>query len=365
MRSLPVSARLPLLLLGMLALVSGVLAGLARLALPAPSWAAAQAGQHGSLMVAAFLGTVISLERAVALARPWPYLAPLCAGLGGLGLVSGALPLLAVQGLLAGAALVLVLGSVLLTWQQPAPHTATLAVGAACWLLGQAVWLRSGVPAPATPWWIAFLAFTIAGERLELTRLRPTPVSARMLFGVLLAVAVVGLGLSVWQPAPGNRLFALALLGLALWLLRHDLARHTVRQAGLTRFIAVCLLAGYGWLAAGGLLGLAGAFLPGHPWRDAALHAVFLGFVFSMIFGHAPIILPAVARVPVAYGPLFYLPLAALHASVLARVAGTLGGVAALGRTAALANAGALLLFVLVLLRSVLRGRLSPTAPRP
>ena len=62
-----VAARLPMLLLGMLALVVGVLAGLARLAVPVPVGAAAQAGSHGALMIAVFLGTVISLERAVAL----------------------------------------------------------------------------------------------------------------------------------------------------------------------------------------------------------------------------------------------------------------------------------------------------------
>lgn len=83
-------ARLPLLLLGMIALVVGVLAGLARLAVAVPDKAAAQAGNHGALMVAAFLGTVISLERAVALFRGWPYLAPLGAALGGLALLFGA-----------------------------------------------------------------------------------------------------------------------------------------------------------------------------------------------------------------------------------------------------------------------------------
>jgi hypothetical protein len=36
--------------------------------------------------------------------------------------------------------------------------------------------------------------------------------------------------------------------------------------------------------------------------------------------GHAPVILPAVARVKLLYGPWFYLPLAALHASLLLRL---------------------------------------------
>jgi hypothetical protein len=44
---------------------------------------------HGPLMVSAFLGTVIALERAVALGRTWAYGAPLGAGLGGLALLAG------------------------------------------------------------------------------------------------------------------------------------------------------------------------------------------------------------------------------------------------------------------------------------
>jgi hypothetical protein len=55
------------------------------------------------------------------------------------------------------------------------------------------------------------------------------------------------------------------------------------------------------------------------------LHAIFLGLVFSMIFGHGPIIFPAVLGVRVAYRPAFYAHLVLLHASLLLRVAGDLG----------------------------------------
>ena len=86
MADLPPLARLPLLVLGMLSLLGGVLAGLARLDWPMPAVAAGAAGWHGALMISAFLGTVISLERAVAIGRLWAYLAPACAGLGGIAL---------------------------------------------------------------------------------------------------------------------------------------------------------------------------------------------------------------------------------------------------------------------------------------
>ena len=85
----------------------------------------------------------------------------------------------------------------------------------------------------------------------------------------------------------------------------------------------MCLLSGYAWLAVGGaIIVAAGGLAPGAPSYDAALHALALGFVFSMVFGHAPIILPAVLRVAVPYHPIFYLPLALLHVSLVVRLAG-------------------------------------------
>lgn len=114
------------------------------------------------------------------------------------------------------------------------------------------------------------------------------------------------------------------MIGLALWLLRHDVARYTLHKTGLARFIAACLLSGYVWLAAGGLLGLIFGGIAAGPRYDAILHAVFLGFVFSMIFGHAPIVLPSVLGIPLTYHPSFYVPLAMLHLSLALRVVGDL-----------------------------------------
>ena len=64
MRDLPPAARLPLLFFGMISLLAGLLAGLARLAWDVPPLAASAAGWHGALMIPAFFGTVIGLERA-------------------------------------------------------------------------------------------------------------------------------------------------------------------------------------------------------------------------------------------------------------------------------------------------------------
>ncbi len=352
---LPAPWRVPLLMLGFIALIVGTGAGLARLGWAMPALAVSAVPLHGPLMICAFFGTVISLERAVAIGRGWAYLGPLLAGAGGIAALSGQLgsgaPLLL-------AASVLLLAASLDVWRrQRALFTFTMALGAACWAAGNALWLAGGTVHASVPWWLAFLVLTIAGERLELSRfLPPSPLAARA-FAALLAVIVGGLLLGTHAPW-AMQLFAAGLLALAVWLFKQDIARRTVRGRGLTRFIAVCLLSGYAWLAIGSAVMLAaGGLVPGTPAYDAALHAIALGFVFSMVFGHAPIIFPAVLRMAVPYHPSFYLPLALLHASLALRVAGDAAGWFDALRWGGLLNAVALLAFIAGTASAVVRGR--------
>ena len=109
-----------------------------------------------------------------------------------------------------------------------------------------------------------------------------------------------------------------ALLSLAVWLVLFDIARRTIRSAGLSRYMAVCLLSGYAWLAVAGLCWA--AYACGWSSRDASLHALGLGFVLSMVMGHAPVILPAVARIKLHFDARFYGPLCLLHLSLMARL---------------------------------------------
>jgi hypothetical protein len=69
------------------------------------------------------------------------------------------------------------------------------------------------------------------------------------------------------------------------------------------------LALGFIWLGIGGALNLIyGAQAAGLIY-DALLHAVFVGFVISMIFGHAPIIFPVIIGVSVSFNRVFYLHL--------------------------------------------------------
>jgi hypothetical protein len=134
-----------------------------------------------------------------------------------------------------------------------------------------------------------------------------------------------------------------------------------VRQPGLTRYIALCLLSGYVWLAVGGAVMAGAGLAPGRPSYDAALHALLLGFVFSMVFGHAPIVFPAVLRVVLPYHPVFYAPLVLLHASLALRLLGDASGSFALARWGALGSALALAAFIVIMLSAVLRSRRTGT----
>jgi hypothetical protein len=349
-RALSGTPRLTLALPAIAALVAGVLCGLARLGLPMPAAISALAGVHGALMTGGFFGTLIGLERAVALRRGWPYLAPAASGLAALSLLgwpeSSAAPWL-----MSAGALVMTLACADVWRRQRAMHLATLAAAAMAWLLGNIAWLAGGAILPAVPLWTAFLILTIAGERLELSRFVPTPQPARWLFAAIVALMLAS---AVVHAARGGALvaYALALLLLAIWLLRFDIARRTVRTPGLTRYMALCLLSGYGWLGASALLGLAGALSADSPLRDAAIHTLMLGFVFAMVCGHAPVIGPALTRLKMRWHRGFYLPLGLLHATLLLRVLSAWQGGLPWRQWGAIGNALALTAFLALLLES-------------
>lgn len=354
---MPVAVRLALLVLGGIALVVGILAGLARMGVSVPNVASGHAAWHGPLMIGGFFGVVISLERAVALGRTWAYAAPLLAGLATLAALVGWVPV--APWLLVAAGFVLAAATLDVFRRQRALFTFTLLAGTFAWLAGSLAWAMGQPPHASTWTWLAFLVLTIAGERLELSRFLPPSAIAHRIFALVLALCAAGLAVA-FVDAGGVRLVGLAWLALAVWLLKQDIARRTVRARGLTRYVAVCLLSGYFWLAIGSFALLAEDVSLGRVERDAALHAIALGFVFAMVFGHGPIIVPAVLRVTVPYHPMFYLPLALLHATLVLRLAGDVMGAFTLLRAGAIGNALAILAFIVTMLTAVLRGRRAP-----
>jgi len=81
-----------------------------------------------------------------------------------------------------------------------------------------------------------------------------------------------------------------------------------------------------------------------------------LGFIVSLLFGHALVILPALARISIVFSNRFYLPLGLLQASLLLRLFGGIGQPQLRFAGAAL-NAAALMLFATLLLKAALDWR--------
>ncbi len=353
--------RIPFVALGLLALLVALWAGLIRLGWNFPPLLQTLPAAHGPLMVSGFVGTLISLERAVALGKRWAYAAPLFSGIGALLLLIN-LPVPLGQLSITLGSLVLIAIFVLIVRRQPALFTLTMLLGAALWFGGNSLWLAGWSIFRVVLWWAGYLILTVAGERLELGRMRRLSKAVEGLFLGLVALFVLGLLLAAFQVEIGTRVSGLALLGLALWLLQYDIARRTVRQPGLTRFIALSLLIGYVWLALGGIFALSFD----RPFAstlqyDALLHSLFLGFIISMIFGHAPIILPAVLGRALRFSTAFYAQLVLLHLSLVLRVGADLLNLEAVREWGGMLNVIALLLFLATTARALRQG----TAPLP
>lgn len=348
--------RFPLMALAMVALLAGMWAGLLRLGWVLPTPQPMLLLVHGPLMVAGFLGTLIGVERAVALGGRWPYIGPLFTAVGAVAFIAGIPPPVG-PALITGGSVGLVVVFAVIIRQQPALFMLTMGIGAVAWLVGNSLWLAGWPLMDVVGWWVGFLVLTIAGERLELSRMLQLSSNRRAAFVISAAVFLVGLSVGGVATATGARVTGLGLLAMAVWLLLSDIARRTVRQTGLTRFTAVCLLSGYVWLGVAGVLALVyGGMVPGVRY-DAVLHAVFLGFVFAMIFGHAPIIFPAVLGFAMPFRSAFYAHVGLLHASLAIRIAGDFWHSPAVQRWGGLLNGVAVLLFLANTAVSVWMGR--------
>jgi hypothetical protein len=321
-RRRPQALRLVLLGCGLIAFLLGLWTGMARLGIGLMGAAPQFVEFHGVLMICGFFGTLISVERALALNRPLAYIIPIFA-------TTGTLALLARTITLAGAAF-LIASLMLATasfWNmrrlQSVLLAATPSIAALCWGLGTLTWLADRPLPEATGWWLAFLVLTVAAERLELSRIVAPPAMARLIFAATIAVFLIGVARGELE-RPISPFIGSGLILCGAWLLMYDLARRTVRLSGQIRFTAFCMLLGYGWLIIAGLelfVRPIAAF-----WYDAVVHAVTLGFVLSMIFGHTLIIFPSVVGLTLRYSAVLYVPLLLLQISVVIRTISDFSG---------------------------------------
>lgn len=339
--------RLALLVGGGIALLAGLDAALLLLGIAAPVTSERLASVHGMLMVLGFIGTLIALERAVALGRAWAFASPALMGLGGIALISP-LPLPIAGALLMGGTGVQAIIFIPLWRRRRDAAVLVQAIGAAC-ALGAATLFTGGVAMTAClGWLIGYVVLLISGERMELARLgraNDHAENAVLATGVALLISIVLLLLFPGWAAP---VLGLVLLVAVAALLNVDVASKMLRSKGLPRFSATCLMAGYVWLTvAGAILVLVPQPFVGGAY-DALVHSVMLGFTMSMIFAHAAVILPAVLRRPLPYHPVMYIPAALLHVTLAVRIiGGDLRDVHFIWQIGGVGNVVAVLLFVI------------------
>lgn len=275
-------------------------------------------------MVSGFLGTLISLERAVALKYSWSYFAPTLVALGTLLVIVLPQPGIIAPLFILSGGLIFVAISIVIIWRFSIFPAYIIGSGVLLWFTGNVLWF-SGVPIPrVVGFWAGFLIFVIAGERLELSRVLKITSITRLLFSVFLITILTGVIAAIFNLSVGFKISSVGMILLSLWLFKYDLATKTLRHPGLHRYISLSLLAGYFWLAVSGILSIAYGGVGAGPFYDAILHSLFLGFVFSMIFGHAPIIFPAILGTPIQFRRSFYIHLVLLHLTLVLRITGDL-----------------------------------------
>lgn len=337
-----------------IALILAILTGLARLGWSVGGPPAAML--HGPIFVLGFLGTVIGMERAVAIRRPWAWLVPACSASAVLLLLAGLTPSFAAALLLFGG--LGLLGVFVAAHRiQPELHMKVMGLGAVAWVIAAVGLLMGAAVHELVPAMAGFLTLTIVGERVELARLLGMARLSRLWLLGSVGLVLAGSTTALFDSEPGARLVGTGLVGSALWLARNDVARRTVRVPGITRYMASGLIIGYAWLAMAGLLWVSGGLAPGSFSYDAAVHTLFIGFVLSMVFAHAPIIIPALTGLALPFSHTFWLPLALIHASLVLRVWGDLASWAPGRMWGGMLNAVSIGLFALVVVSGLTAGR--------
>jgi hypothetical protein len=308
--------------------------------LPVPGAAAA----HGALMVNSFLASLIFLERAVTFRSKIILLLPMVNALSIAAVMAGRHDIAQLINIACSLGFLVMCGHFIHRYKEL--YYYVFFAAAFCLLTGNVLLYRTALYPAAVTWWMLFLLFTIVAERLELTAFLPVSAAKKKLLIAVLSVAL----LSALIPfhLNGKLVFALALMATAAWLLKYDMAFRSIKVKGQHRYSATLLITGYGWLVITAvLIAIEEQLSLGY---DAVLHSFFIGFVFSMIFSHAPIILPALMKKPLKiYRPILYAWFVLLQLSLITRVIADINGNISLRKAAGLTNGTVMILFFLTI----------------
>lgn len=322
----------------LLSLVIGILAGLFRMGWMIP--VGDVAAEHGALMVGSFLGSVITLERIIVLKKKWLYAFPAISGISLIPLLLHNQQVALIMQAVGSLGLIYIYLVLISRFKEY--YYYVMIVGAVGWSVGILIVLFGGSYAEAVLWWIAFILLTVFGERLELSKFLPT--SSKKRITMILSIAVYMVGIAIPADWGSKIISGLGLMLMAVWLLHYDIARKSVKSHGIHRFMGAMLLLGYVWMAFCGLLLILDPVSIYH--YDAMLHTFFLGFTFSMIFAHAPIIFPGVAGLSIRpyHGSLFFWGIV-LQLALIIRISGDLLEISYWRKIGGMANGVIIILF--------------------
>lgn len=291
----------------------GIYTGLTRLGAPLPHLEIT--GFHGPIMVGGFLGGLISLERCITRSNRFWMAVPILA------LTSIPLFILNLPNQAYLAQLLASIGLLSLHLRQMAENKAgdlwPGTIGTLLWVVASLRLLLSPLIEMSVLGWEGFILFTVLGERMELSRFLNISQGQRTVRDSLLAA----LALSFIIPFHTVGLYlqsGLTLLVIVAFL-KSEMAWKALKKGGQFSYIATAILSGYLWL---GIHAFWASLGIDHPlYYDIYLHTFFLGFGFSMIWAHAPIIVPALLRRQLKlYHPSFWVLLGLFHLSLMARV---------------------------------------------
>ncbi|MBI5402164.1 MAG: hypothetical protein HY959_02080 [Ignavibacteriae bacterium] len=306
-------------------------------------------GEHGAIMVGSFLGTLIIIERVVTMNNRWILFIPL---VNAHSIVFFHLDYYKTSYILLiiGAA---GLSAIMLyyTIKFKEYHNYILLAGALCLLAGNVILLLTVKYALSVTWWFAFFLLTIVAERLELTRYLPVSNQKKIALIVLLGIFVLGIIFPFQEY--GKYISAASLVSIAGWLMMYDIAVKSVKKDGMFRYTALLLLVGYLWLIATAVFFTVNS--SSNLIYDALLHSFFVGFVFSMIFAHAPIIIPGILKFNVKpYHPALYIWFTVLQLSLILRIAGDVAEQAGIRKLGGFLNGISILCFFINLIAVIL-----------
>lgn len=348
-----IDAKKPLFILPLisLSLIFGVLTGWFRIGWEFSSTASWP--DHGAIMTGGFIGTLICLERTINFKHKLALLIPV---IGSLSIIFFLLRYVeTAYWLLLIASLGLCIIYFILYLEHNEVYILIMMAGAFAWLTGNIFLLQTHFYPNSVMWWIAFLFFTILGERLELSRYLMLKTWHKFLLLFLLALYIIGILIPFH--GSGGYISAVSMIGSFIWLYKYDMAKKSLKKEGQHFYSGVVLLTGYFWLAVTGILMAWGAY--SGLFYDAVLHSFFLGFAFSMIFAHAPIILPGVLRLQFSlFSRVLYLWFILLQLSLIMRIASVFNPILFSKQTGGLLNGIAIFGFILNVIFLLAKGKL-------